>query len=90
MSQNTITPLLLTWLALMILLALTVTSALIEMGILNPVLNISIAAVKTVLIGLFFMHLKGATNLVRLAAGAGLFWLLLMFGLVLSDYANQL
>ena len=89
MSAENIKTLLWTYLALMALLALTAGSAFIEMGIFNPILNIGIAAAKTILIVLFFMHLKSGSSVVRLAAGAGFFWLLLLFGLSLSDYLSR-
>lgn len=79
----------LTWLGLMILLALTLASSYMPMGPWNSVVNMGISCAKAVLIALFFMHLRGAGMLLRLAALAGLLWLALLFGLSWSDYATR-
>jgi cytochrome c oxidase subunit IV len=79
----------LTWLALMILLALTTASAYMPMDGWNTVANMGISCAKAVLIALFFMHLRHAGALLRIAALAGLLWLALLFGLSWSDYATR-
>src|SRR5947209_5699815 len=50
------------------------------------VINLVIASVQVALLGLFFMHLKGADRLTWLVVGAGGFWLLILFLLLLTDY----
>ena len=77
------------WGALMILLALTVGSAYIPLGPFNIAINLSVAAIKDVLIAIFFMKLNKSAPLLRLAAVAGLFWLTLMFILTGSDYLSR-
>jgi cytochrome c oxidase subunit IV len=42
-----------------------------------------------VLIALFFMHLRGAGALLRIAALAGLLWLAILFGLSWSDFGTR-
>lgn len=79
----------LTWLALMVLLALTTASAYLPMGVWNTVANMAISCAKALLIALFFMHLGRAGALLRLAAAAGLVFLALLFGLSWSDYATR-
>lgn len=79
----------LTWLGLMIFLALTLASSYLPMGPWNTVINMGISGAKALLIALFFMHLRGAGTLLRLAALAGLIWLALLFGLSWSDYATR-
>jgi len=79
----------LVWLALLVLLGLTVGSAYIPLGALNSPLNLSIAAIKAALIAIFFMHLRQSSPLVRLAAAAGLFWLIFLFTLTFSDYLSR-
>ena len=44
---------------------------------------------KGVLIALFFMHLRGAGALLRIAAVTGILWLALLFGLSWSDIATR-
>jgi cytochrome c oxidase subunit 4 len=73
-------------LALMGLLAATYGVSFLHLCIFNPILNFSIAVAKAGLVVWFFMHLRAATGLVRLFAGAALLWLLIMFGLGLSDW----
>lgn len=77
------------WLALVALLAATIGVALIGLGPVAPVFNIGIAIAKMVLVAWFFMHLRESTALTTLIAVAGLFWLLLMFGLGLNDWLTR-
>ena len=77
------------WLALLILLALSVGSAYIQLGAFNTPINLAIAAVKVALVVVFFMQLDSSSTLLRLASVAGLFWLVLMFGLTASDYLTR-
>jgi len=80
---------LLTWLALMLLLAATFGLAHLRLGTLNVVASFGIAAIKVVLVALFFMHLRRASARVMLAAVVGLVWLALLFGLSGTDYATR-
>jgi cytochrome c oxidase subunit IV len=73
----------------LVLLAATITTAQFQLGAWNPILNMSISLAKTSLIVWFFMHLRRAATLIRLAAFAGFFWLLIMFGLSLGDYLTR-
>ncbi|MCB1743694.1 MAG: cytochrome C oxidase subunit IV family protein [Gammaproteobacteria bacterium] len=77
---------LLVWLALTVLLAVTVASAFIPLGVVNMLLNMTIAASKVALIVWFFMRLGSAGSVLRLCALASLYWLLLLFVLTASDY----
>jgi cytochrome c oxidase subunit IV len=75
--------------ALMVLLVITLVAAHLKLGEFNLVIAITIAVAKAVLIVLFFMHLAYSTRLVRVFAGAALFWLLIMFALTLGDYFGR-
>jgi cytochrome c oxidase subunit 4 len=80
---------LLVWLSLLALLAITALSSRIDLGGLNAAINLTIAAIKSLLILLFYMRLRDAGTLPRLAAaGIGL-WLAILYGLTLSDYATR-
>jgi cytochrome c oxidase subunit IV len=81
--------LLLTWLALMVLLALTAGSALLKLGWLNSVLNLAIALAKALLVALVFMRLRRSHALVRIAAVTGLSTLAILFALAGTDYATR-
>ncbi|HEY9857499.1 MAG TPA: cytochrome C oxidase subunit IV family protein [Stenomitos sp.] len=77
------------YLALMILFALTAGFAYLPLGRFNVVVALAIAAAKATLIGMDFMELRTEKRLTWLFAGAGLFWLAILFTLSLSDYATR-
>jgi cytochrome c oxidase subunit 4 len=78
------------YLALLCLLALTIGAAqLVQLGPFKPVVNLGIAAIKAALIAWFFMHVREGSGLVRLFAVAALFWVLILFGLGLSDWLTR-
>jgi cytochrome c oxidase subunit 4 len=78
-----------TWIALMALLATTAACALLRLGWLNTALSLAIALAKALLVAFVFMRLKQAPALLRLAAVAGAVTLVLLFGLALTDYATR-
>ena len=78
-----------TWAALMGLLAATFASAHFALGSLNVAINLGISAAKTVLVALFFMHLRRATAVLVIFSVAALFALSLLFGLSATDYATR-
>lgn len=84
-----IRPLVLTWVALMLLLAATAGIALLRLGWLNTAISMGIALAKALLVAIVFMRLKRAPALVRLAAVSGAVTLALLFGLALTDYATR-
>ena len=73
-------------LALLVGTAVTVWASFIEMGPLNPVIALAIAATKMILVVLFFMHVKYSTKLTKLTVAAGVFTFLILVGMTLSDY----
>ncbi len=77
------------WLVLLLLLAATCASAYVSIGPWNGVINVSIAIVKTLLVMIFFMHLKTASGLTRIFAWAAFFWILVLIGLSLSDVLSR-
>jgi cytochrome c oxidase subunit 4 len=81
--------LVLTWIGLMLLLALTFGSSYVPLGAWNTAINMAVSCAKALLIALFFMELRGAGALLRLAAIVGVIWLALLFGLSGTDYATR-
>jgi cytochrome c oxidase subunit IV len=75
--------------ALMVLLVLTLVAARFDLGVFNTVIALTIAVAKALLIVLFFMHLRWSSSLVRVFAGAALFWLMILFVLTLDDYFSR-
>jgi cytochrome c oxidase subunit IV len=78
-----------TFAALMALLALTWTIGYLNLGLFNLVAALAISISKAVLVALFFMHIKGSSRLLHLAATAAVIWLLILFGLTLADYFTR-
>lgn len=74
------------WLVALALLALTVFVASQPLGEWNTSLAIAIATLQALLILAFFMHLRRAGALKRLAAATGYFWFGIMVTLVLAAY----
>jgi cytochrome c oxidase subunit 4 len=75
--------------ALMVLTAITVTVAFINLGALNFPVALAIAIVKATLVILFFMHVKYSSRLTKLICGTAFFFLIVLFGLTLSDYLSR-
>lgn len=76
-------------LTLLALLALTWSLGYVNLGAFNLCLALAISFAKAILIVLFFMHIKGSSRLLHLAAITGLFWLFLMLLLTLADYFTR-
>jgi cytochrome c oxidase subunit IV len=75
--------------ALLVLTATTVGASYVEMGVFNPIVALGIAAVKMVLVVLFFMHVKYSSKLTKLTVGAGLFTFLVLVGMTMADYFTR-
>jgi cytochrome c oxidase subunit IV len=75
--------------ALLLLLGTSAGSALIPMGVFNEVANLGIAAVKALLVLVFFMRLKTDSPLLRLVAALGFAWLGLLIALSLADLLTR-
>jgi cytochrome c oxidase subunit 4 len=79
----------LTWLALLVLLALTAASAFVHLGTFNLAVNLAIALAKALLVVFVFMHVRRGTPMIRVFAVAGLLWLALLAGLSFTDFAAR-
>ena len=75
--------------SLMILTALTVWVAFQDLGMFNDVVALGIACTKATIVILFFMHVKYASRLTWLLAGAGILFLLILFAFAMADYASR-
>ncbi len=80
---------LLVYLALMVLLGATVGVTFLELGRLQLPASLGIAVVKAGLVALYFMHLRRASGLARLFAGAGTLWLVILLGLTLAEVLTR-
>lgn len=81
--------LVLSWLALLLLLALTVTVAYIPLGAANTVGALAIALLKGVVIATIFMSLRNEKPLTIVFAVAGFYWLGIMLWLAFADYTTR-
>jgi cytochrome c oxidase subunit 4 len=75
--------------ALLFLTYLTVQISFFDLGSLNTIAALAIAALKATLVVLFFMHVKYSTRLTKLAVVGGLYWMLILLSLTLSDYLTR-
>jgi cytochrome c oxidase subunit 4 len=79
----------LVFLALLVGTGLTVGAAFVDMGPLNNVVMLLIALVKATLVILFFMHVRWSSRLTWVIAMSGFFWLMILFGVTMSDYLTR-
>jgi cytochrome c oxidase subunit 4 len=77
------------FLALLVGTGLTVAVAFVDLGALNNVLMLGIAMTKAMLVILFFMHVRWGTRLTWVVAASGFVWLLILFGLTMTDYLSR-
>lgn len=77
----------LVWLALLILTGLTVTVAGINFGQLTVTTALVIASIKSYLVLTIFMHLRLEQKAFRVFIGIALFFIIISFVLLFSDYS---
>ena len=75
--------------ALMVLTAITVAVAWVDLGTLNIVVALGVAVFKASLVVLYFMHLKYSSKLTWIVVGAGLFWLVILLAITMVDYTTR-
>lgn len=78
--------LLLTWIALLLLLAMTIAASFLPIGNWRQLANMAIAVAKAGLIVWIFMKMREETALVRLAGVIAAILLLVLGSLLASDY----
>ena len=79
----------LVWLALLVLLALTVGSAFMPLGRAHTPVNLAISVTQASLVMLFSMHLSSAHPLMRVIAIIGFFGIAIMITLSLFDVLTR-
>ena len=75
--------------ALMVLTAVTVGAAYVNLGAFNFAVAIAIAGFKASLVVWFFMHVKYQSHLTKLTVATGLFFLAILLGMSLIDYVSR-
>ena len=79
----------LVFLALLVGTGLTYGAALIDFGFFNNVVMLAIAVTKAALVILFFMGVRWSSRLTWVVAASGFVWLLILFGITMSDYVSR-
>ena len=77
------------FLALMVLTAVTVAAAYINLGQFNFLVAMIIAGFKASLVIWYFMHVKYQSSLTKLTVATGLFFLAILLGMMLIDYSSK-
>jgi len=75
--------------ALMVLTAVTVAVAFVNLGSFNFPVAIGIAILKATLVILFFMHAKYSSTLTKMFVGTAFFFLFILLTLSLTDYLSR-
>jgi cytochrome c oxidase subunit IV len=92
MSAHHVVPIktyLLVFTALMVLLALTVGVAQLDLGAANLAIAMLVAIVKATLIILYFMHARYGTRLVWVFAASSFVFLFIMLAITFGDYLSR-
>jgi cytochrome c oxidase subunit 4 len=79
----------LVWVALMVLLTLTVAATFAPIGAIKGPVNLAIAFAKAALVFWFYMHLRQRPGLERLAAVAAAAWLMILLLLSGADFVSR-
>ena len=75
--------------SLIALTAVTVGAAFLDMSWLNTPVALGIASIKALLVMLYFMELRHSPKLFWVVIGNGVFWLLVMISLTMSDMISR-
>jgi len=69
--------------------ALTVFASYLELGVFNAVVALAIAVIKSLLVILFFMHIRYSSKLTKLTLAAGFFTFIVLVAMTLTDYMSR-
>jgi len=75
--------------ALMVLTAITVGVAFVNLGSFNFPVALGIAITKATLVILFFMHARYSSKLTKLFVGTAFFFLAILLTLTMTDYLSR-
>jgi cytochrome c oxidase subunit IV len=79
------------WIALLAGTYITYEVSKIDLGPFNAAVALTIATTKALLVALFFMHLKGASEkLLKLVVISTIFFLFILLALSMADYGTRL
>ena len=75
------------WLALLVLLGVTLGAAFLPLGAWGVAIAYGIATIKAGLVVWIFMEMRSEDRIARLAMAAGFIWLSIMLVMLAADYA---
>jgi cytochrome c oxidase subunit 4 len=78
------------WVALLALLALTIAASFAPLGRVLPYVSYAIAIAKSAIVVWLFMELRTRDGLQRLALAAGFAWIAILFVLLFADPLTRL
>jgi cytochrome c oxidase subunit 4 len=76
------------YVALLALMAATILAAHLPLGVFNVPIALVIAFTKTILVALFFMHVRYSGRLIWVVAAGGLVWLAILLS-IYHDYLTR-
>jgi cytochrome c oxidase subunit 4 len=78
------------WLALLVLTAITVTAAALDLGRISIIVVLAVASVKSILVLLYFMHLRWEQRLLlKILVPIAIATLAIFIGLTYTDVLNR-
>ena len=77
------------YVALLLLVGATTGLAFVNLAPWSVAVALGIAAVKAILVILYFMHVRFSSNLTRVFVVVGFYWLALLFGGTLGDLLTR-
>ncbi len=91
MSEHVVSPKIyvLVFLTLLVFTGLTAGIAFVDLGAFNALVAIIIAMIKSMLVILFFMHVKYSPKMTKVAIVSGFFFLLILLALSMTDYISR-
>lgn len=75
--------------ALLILTGITVAVSYVNLGPFSPVVALSIATIKALLVVLFFMEVRYVPKMTMVIIISGVFWLGILLVLSMTDYISR-
>lgn len=82
-------PFVIAWAVMLLLAGASLWTAFLAIGIWTPMVEFGIAVLQTAALYILFMRLKGSPSLKWVFAVSGFFWLLFLYGLSMTDYADR-
>jgi cytochrome c oxidase subunit IV len=77
------------WLVLLVLLGGNTVLVFVGLGVFAPITHVAIAAMMAAMVLVVFMELDRGVPLFWVFAGAGFFWLAMLFVLTAADYLTR-